>query len=159
MIRPEQGLGKFMGFILFVYASTVIGAATTQMGQDVLGANLFNTLVRFNRLMVMGPLGLFFGGTSYMEHFVDPVISSIKWSIIGGQAWDDRCMTIYHKQDMVINYEAASMHNYLVQQGISPKAFQLNADPTKTMSHMYPLNTIEEEWVKVTADIDEWWAT
>lgn len=158
MIKPEQGLGKIMGVLFFVYLSIVIGAATSHSGKAVLGKTVFDNLIYYNRWLVAVPLGLMFGATTYMGMLVDPVISGMKWSISAEDGWDGKCMTVFHRHDMVINYDEASMHNWVVRQGITAiNSYELTADPTKVMSHMYPLDTIESEWTAVTTKIDGWW--
>ena len=69
-----------------------------------------------------------------------------------------RCnMRSYHKRDVVINYDAASLHGWLTRQGIRPLSFELSASEAHHMTHMYPLDTIDEEWNAFIAEVDSFW--
>jgi len=60
----------------------------------------------------------------------------------------------FHKRDVVINYDAASLHAWLVRQGIQPDSFELTAPETQ---HMTSLDTIEDEWDAFVATVSRWW--
>mmetsp|Transcript_1099 Transcript_1099/g.3149 ORF Transcript_1099/g.3149 Transcript_1099/m.3149 type:complete len:424 (+) Transcript_1099:265-1536(+) len=158
MMRPELGMARVMGMVLFGYLSSVLARVIALAGSSGLGQSLFDNLNRYNQWLFLLPIGFVIGGTKYMGLLVDPVLEQMGWHIVADSQWDDRCFTIYHRRDMVINYAAASVHGWLARQEISPFAFELAADPNKANSHMYPLDTVSAEWDAVTAKINGWWS-
>eukprot|EP00038_Savillea_parva_P018109 m.22439 g.22439 ORF g.22439 m.22439 type:complete len:413 (-) comp3986_c0_seq2:53-1291(-) len=156
-VMVTKGLGRVMGALLFAYISSVLARAIDVAGPPLLGSSTYETMTTCNRWLIMIPLGTIFGATDAMLWLVDPVISTIGWSMVASDDWDDRSMTIYHKQDMVINYELSNIHGWLVSRGIKPKSIELTVDASKQVTHMYPLDTIDSEWQEITSVVDRWW--
>ena len=93
-------------------------------------------------------------------------LSHIRWRLTAGVHDKHTLLTFsrvmsascrFHKRDVVINYDTASLHAWLVRQGIQPDSFELTAPETQHMTHMYPLDTIEDEWNAFVATVSRWW--